>query len=515
MKHYLRALILLGSLCSAALAAAQATEGAGQCLDCHDYGDDSPVHEVLSSAHGIGLQANDPTGRRACLDCHGESANHMRAPRRNSPDVSFGPRWSASAGDQDETCLNCHEENTAQNWQHALHMHNNVTCVTCHDVHEEQDKVLFADQQAEVCTVCHKAAKQGIHGMERRKKRNPPCSECHNPHDHESAQHQMLANQSSGCLTCHDLGRMAQNERVSAKAKSYHKVMTNPNRTCIDCHEGVAHAPADSVTAMLPMAVTERAVTLFYPGMTDSTWLTQNHPGSQPLRQGANCQQCHRGEEASMGKALDDGNATPSHRKVNVQFKHLDDALNITISWEGPEDDRQLAIMWGDDTNPAYARGGCFAACHDDLEGMSRDRGQVSSKYLSVSREQRSQVGQPAILKDQARLNELSAQGNFAEIWQLNLATGQLRTAQLLAKTVWQESKMISVNNNYKKGRWTVELQRAMGNTVDGLIMNQSRRYTFGIALNGKDNPAGKHWVSLPMTLSFGGVNTDTDFTAE
>ncbi len=36
---------------------------------------------------------------------------------------------------------------------------------------------------------------------------------------------------------------------------------------------------------------------------------------------------------------------------------------------------------------------------------------------------------------------------------------------------------------------------------------------TFGIALNGANNPGGKHWGSLPMTLSFGG--DDTDFTAE
>ena len=513
MKLYLRALLLLGTLSSAALTFGQATEGAGQCLDCHDYGDDSPVHEVLSSAHGIGLEANDPTGRRACLDCHGDSANHMRAPRRNSPDVSFGPRWSASAAAQDETCLNCHETNSGQNWQHSLHMHNNVTCVTCHDVHQEKDKVLFAEQQAEVCTVCHKAAKQGIHGMERRKKRNPPCSECHNPHDHESAQHQMLANRSSGCLSCHDLGRMAQSERVSAKAKSYHKVMTSPDRTCIDCHDGVAHAPTDSVTALQPTAVNKRVVTLFYPGMTDSTWLLENHPGSQPLRQGANCQQCHRGEEAGMGEALGDGSINATHRAVDVAFKRVEGELSINLSWEGPGDDQQLALMWGDDTNPAYARGGCFAACHDDLKGMSRDRGQVSSKYLSVSRQQRQQIGQPAILQDQATLEELKAQGSFAEIWQLDLQSGDLKVAQLLADTEWQAPKLISVNKNHDQGVWTVELRHSMGNTENRLNINQGRRYTVGIALNGEDNPGGKHWVSLPLTFSVGGI--DTDFTAE
>ena len=51
----------------------------------------------------------------------------------------------------------------------------------------------------------------------------------------------MRANHSAGCLTCHDLTRMSESDRVSDKAKSYHKVMTNPARTCIDCHDGVAH----------------------------------------------------------------------------------------------------------------------------------------------------------------------------------------------------------------------------------------------------------------------------------
>lgn len=513
MKHYLRAAILVGALSAAAGSLAQNPGDARECLECHDYGDDSPVHEVLSGAHGIGLAADDPTGRRACLDCHGNSADHMRAPRLNSPDVSFGPNWSATAGDQDKACLNCHEDNTAQNWKHALHMHNNVTCVTCHDVHQAEDKVQFVKQQAEVCTVCHKAAKQGIHGMERRKKRNPPCTECHNPHDHESAEHEMLANHSSGCLTCHDLGKMAQSKRVSDKAKSYHKVMTNPDRTCIDCHEGIAHAAADSVTALHPTPVTGRPVTLFYPGMTDSAWLLHNHPGSQPLRQGANCQQCHRGEEAAMGEVLANGSISTSSRIIDVQFQRDPDSLQLLLGWDGAADDSQLSLMWGDETNPGFSRGGCFAACHDDLEGMSRDRGQVASKYLAISRKQREQVGQPAILKDDASLDQLLSQGNFAEIWRLELSSGKLQTAVLLADTLWQDAKLTSVKKSYDQGRWTVALVRTLGNTETGLSFIPGRRYTIGLALNGTDNPGGKHWVSLPMTLSFGG--NDTDFTAE
>ena len=32
----------------------------------------------------------------------------------------------------------------------ALHMLNNLTCITCHDIHAERDKVLFPEEQAQV-----------------------------------------------------------------------------------------------------------------------------------------------------------------------------------------------------------------------------------------------------------------------------------------------------------------------------------------------------------------------------
>ncbi len=485
--------------------------GSEACLDCHDYGEDSPVHLVLAGAHGTALEAGD--NRQGCIECHGSSSDHLRAPQRNSPDVSFGPRWSSTPGDQDANCLGCHEQDVASNWQHALHMHNNLTCITCHDIHTEEDKVQVAETQAEVCETCHKVQKSGIHGMERRKKRNPPCTECHNPHNHEDAQAQMLSNRSSGCLYCHDLGRMAESDRVSAKAKSYHKVMTNPERTCLDCHEGIAHAAADSAPAMQPTAVAARPVTLFYPGMTDSDWLLHLHPGSQPLRQGANCQQCHRGDETDMGATLAGSAIEPPARDIQMAFASNGDSLQVTVSWAAQLSDEVLAIMWGNQSNEAFARGGCFAACHNDMAGMSRDSGRVEQKYLGISREQQRQIGQPAIVRSDEELARLIKEGQYSEIWRLDLQSGELETAMVLADTPWQSSKLIEINASADSGERTVVFTRVLGNTDNGIEFSRGEKYTFGVALSGADNPGAKHWVSLPLTLSFGG--NDTDFTAE
>ena len=197
------ALVLLGLPASA-----QPTpqELIAPCLECHDYGEDAPAHQVLLGSHGI--DGDDMGERRGCLDCHGDSTLHQAEPRRHPPDTSFGPRWTSTPAAHDAPCLHCHQSDAARNWQHALHMVNNLTCVTCHDIHAEQDTVLLQRQQFQVCTTCHKAQKSGIHGLGGELQDDPPCSLCHNPHDHEAAGPQMQANGSAGCVFCHDAAQM-------------------------------------------------------------------------------------------------------------------------------------------------------------------------------------------------------------------------------------------------------------------------------------------------------------------
>lgn len=506
-------ILLAGSLLGAALLYAQdqpasADATSAVCLDCHDFGPESPVHAVLAGSHGLSGDAEAMAGRRGCPDCHGASDGHAGAPRDVAPGVSFGPRWSASPATQDARCLACHEADTAGNWQHALHMLNNLTCVTCHDIHSWQDKVLVEDQQAEVCTVCHKAQKQGVHGIEDLAQDNPPCSACHNPHDHESAEARMLGNGSAGCLACHDPFGAEATYSASAKANNYHQVAARPGHSCIDCHQGIAHAPTDAFTAMEPQALASRQVTLFYPGTADSDWLLRDHPGSQPLRQGRNCQQCHRGEEARMGAVQADGQLIPS-REVQVSFASGPDELIISLAWEGSPQDSMLALMWGDEGSEAFRRGGCFAACHADLPGMSLDSGGSTEKYLWASRTQRPLPGRSAAVRSPAELAQLMAAGEFLTLWQLQLDSGRLQMATLLDGLDWLPANLIQINKSHVDGRWTVELRAPLDNTGLQKPFTAEKKYTFGIALGGAGLPGGKHWVSLPLTLSFAGDETD------
>ena len=482
---------------------------AKECVSCHDFGPESPVHNVLAGSHG---QSED--GIQACENCHGPSESHGNSPTQVSPDVSFGPRWTATIADQDAQCLACHEENTAAHWKDALHMVNDLTCITCHDIHTDVDTVLQDNGQVEVCSVCHKEQKAGIHALTDKTADNPQCSSCHNPHDHESAATAMLANRSEGCIGCHDLVQLAADPQASPKAVSYHKVMTQPDRSCLDCHQGIAHAPADSVNPVLDVSQVSRSIKLFAPGQSDSEWLLTEHPGSQPLRQGKACQQCHRGEEVAMGNVLASNANIDASRDLWVGFSLAGDDLVIDIKWRGEADDQDIAFMWGDGGNDAFARGGCFAACHSDMPGMTRDRGQQTGKYLMVSRSQERRIGQPAMVLEQADLDQLISQGDYAELWRIQLADGgKAEVATVLDEIEWLSTDNLDATANFADGTWSVSIRRNREAGAPQKTFSASGRYTFGIALHGADNSGGGHWISLPMTLGLD--SEDTFFRAK
>jgi nitrate/TMAO reductase-like tetraheme cytochrome c subunit len=478
------------------------------CLGCHDLGPNSKVHALLAGSHGLAGDNEAMAGRHGCADCHGASTAHIAAPSRVSPDVSFGPRWTASPAAQDLQCLACHEQDTARNWRHALHMLNNLTCVTCHDLLTWEDKVLFEEHQADVCTTCHKAQKQGIHGMQEIIDRNPPCSVCHNPHDHESAENEMLQNDSAGCRTCHD-PRMLENFYEPPKgASSFHQMTQQADRTCLDCHQGIAHAAADSVTAMVTQAVSSKEITLFYPGTADSDWLQKSHPGSQAMRQGRNCQQCHRGEEAAMGEVQAAGRGI-AFRNIQIAFTVEGDHLLLSLQWQGPKDESSISLMWGNHENEVLRNSGCFAACHSDMAGMTQDRAQQLGKYLSASRVQPQLPGETAVIKDTQALEEMIAQGEFADLWRIQLQSSTVEQSMVLAETRWEQATSISVEKHYRDGQWNVTIRCKLNDAGSRTVFTEQGKYTFGVALNGATTRGSSHWVSLPMTFNVDGDETD------
>ena len=218
------------------VAASLAGNASETCDGCHDFGPESRPHPTRNDSNG--------DADVGCASCHGLSAAHIERPKEVAPDASFGPHWTSGVGQQDEQCLDCHSSDVAAHWDDALHMVNNLICVTCHKIHTEKDKTLDPDTQAEVCTSCHEALKAGIHGIEDIASDNPACTTCHNPHADQRPLGVMLSNGSAGCRSCHQPPAMKDQGSLSDKAKEKHKTMTQSDRTCLDCHTGIAHQPA-------------------------------------------------------------------------------------------------------------------------------------------------------------------------------------------------------------------------------------------------------------------------------
>lgn len=210
-----------------------------------------------------------------------------------------------------------------------------------------------------------------------------------------------------------------------------------------------------------------------------------------------------------MGEAQA-GDFSPAWRDVKVTLAGDADSLRMTLQWKGDRNEKDVALMWGSGTNEAFRRGACFAACHSDLPGMSGNRGQPVDKYLSVSREQQQAIGKPAIVKSEAELEKLMAEGNFAVIWRIQLATGKAEAATVLEDVKWQPHAPIRASTKYENGQWTVNIRRSLSRQPEQLVtFDPETKYTFGIALHGANNPGGKHWVSLPLTVSYNGDDTE------
>jgi len=498
-------------LCSLVVAGA-ASAAERTCGDCHLPNLSEPIAAMTASVHWSAGDAAAPVNQGGCPACHGESSKHMAGPTRFQPDVSYGPRWTSSIEAQNGSCLHCHEAETASGWPTGVHAENNLTCTNCHTPHSNQIVARTAAAQRDTCTVCHKVQREGIHNLERMVAANPPCTTCHDPHANPHPEVKLLANRSLGCRACHNLERMMSDASVPARAQSYHKVMQSTDRTCIDCHRGVAHVDQGNFAAVLAGGFSSHPVTLFFPGQSDSEWLLSEHPGAQPLRQGRNCRQCHLGEAQAMGERLAPAGVMPT-MPVELAFAQQDGSMLVTVSFEGQRNANDVAVMFSGAEVDDFARGGCWAACHGDMPGMTRDRGQGLTKYLRSSRAQARSVGRPPLEQDAETLSGMVSAGEYVELWVANLdegGLGSLDVYRILDGLTPLADTGITARARFADGRWRVTFRRPLDREPKPIVAGQV--YTLGVAVHGDGKSGADHWVSLPVTVSLDGF--DTDFVA-
>ncbi len=174
--------------------------GAEACATCHDGYEAS----IKATKHGQAKDPRTPWAAQGCESCHGPGEAHASDPHKIKP-LQFD---KISAKAVTDTCTTCHNRGMHALWKGSQHEARNVSCVTCHSVHQPQSanaQLRKVDQQ-QLCMSCHrdKVAKLDRSGHMPVREGKMECSSCHNPHGSTNVRLLKAGNTiNESCSTCH------------------------------------------------------------------------------------------------------------------------------------------------------------------------------------------------------------------------------------------------------------------------------------------------------------------------
>lgn len=179
--------------------------GADSCLMCHGQ---SAVTPIFDTKHGAQTDPDAPFAGAQCESCHGPSNEHMAGKMKGQsvqPQHTFGENDESSVADQNGACLNCHKDHGDQGWFGSAHERTDVSCVSCHSIHQQRDPVFDPVQQQETCFTCHPRTRSDTHKASGHPLRlgKMTCSDCHNVHDGNNDFLLKEDNTNDSCYSCH------------------------------------------------------------------------------------------------------------------------------------------------------------------------------------------------------------------------------------------------------------------------------------------------------------------------
>lgn len=281
-------------------------------------------------------------------------------------------------------------------------------------------------------------------------------------------------------------------------------------------------------------AVKGMDIVLFAPGEASWEWvLTESdHSASKSVRGGANCRECHEGEEEKIGTLIASGKklepnpiaGRPGSIKVNVKAAHDKENLFIRLEWRGapqesgqkmdPKFQTKVALMFSDGTVKESRIAGCWGACHDDATDMaSAQKDKKITKYLFASRTKVTRQGGGENFKPGPELEKLLATNTFLELWRAKLNPNQPAVAvdgYVLDKRTQRDTPTIKAESQYANGKWTVVLSRKLKQPGTGYLgLEEGKVLYFGVAIHDNYTEDRYHHVSFGYTLAMGKGKAD------
>ena len=239
--------------------------GTDNCVSqCHTH--DKITDDFRHSVHGEQIKPETGLPLINCESCHGPGslaiANVAEAKRLHGDKAKCDTKTlldlkKLPAQAQSLICLSCHSSTSTpslSHWPTSVHALHDVSCFSCHRLHDSPQQKVNRDQMAELCYQCHPDVKVQFnlfsHHPVREKKMD--CFDCHDPHG--STQDKLLKGTTvrEMCTRCHmdksgpfvfEHGDVAEN---CSNCHAPHGAVTRRllNATmpylCLQCH-GSAH----------------------------------------------------------------------------------------------------------------------------------------------------------------------------------------------------------------------------------------------------------------------------------
>ena len=190
--------------------------GTDNCVaQCHRH--DKLTNDFRHSVHGEQIKPETGLPLVNCESCHGPGslalANVAEAKRLHGDkakcesstllDLKKLPTQAQSL-----VCLRCHSSASSPglaHWPTSIHAQHDVSCFSCHRLHEGPNQKVSHDQMAELCYQCHPDVRTQFNLSSRHpvREKRMDCFDCHDPHG--STQPKMLRGETirDMCTRCH------------------------------------------------------------------------------------------------------------------------------------------------------------------------------------------------------------------------------------------------------------------------------------------------------------------------
>jgi DmsE family decaheme c-type cytochrome len=276
-----RIVLLLGMLCvfGGSTVVAQSNDYVGDqtCTGCHE----TEGKTFPASPHGRARNPRSPAATRGCETCHGPGKAHTEDP---SVPTSIRRFMTIPPRQASETCLTCHTRGDHALWKGSVHDARNLSCVTCHSVHNpKSDRAqLKTSTVTATCATCHRQPTMKLQrtGHMPVREGKMECTTCHNPHGTTNVRMLRAGNWiNEACTTCH-----------AEKRGPFLWEHAAGREACNSCHDPHGSNNDRMLVAKLPMLCQRCHIGTRHPStIYDATQLAQR---SNRLI-GRSCVNCH------------------------------------------------------------------------------------------------------------------------------------------------------------------------------------------------------------------------------